>query len=57
VGGILVARGAGLLLKHFTELGRTEAAYAILFIVCGSAYLTAWVLMHLLVPKFEKIEL
>lgn len=55
VGGILIARAAGLLLAHFTEQGRVEVGYAILFIVCGSAYIAAWVLMHLLVPKFKKI--
>lgn len=57
VGGILIARAAGLLLKHYTALGKVEAGYAILFIICGSAYLVAWVLMHLLVPKFKKIVL
>jgi MFS transporter, ACS family, hexuronate transporter len=55
-GGILIAKAAGLLLSHFTALGKVEAGYAILFIVCGCAYLTAWVLMHLLVPKFRKID-
>jgi ACS family hexuronate transporter-like MFS transporter len=55
VGGILIARGAGLLLQHFTALGRVELGYGIMFVVCGTAYLTAWVLMHLLVPKFRKI--
>jgi MFS transporter, ACS family, hexuronate transporter len=54
-GGILIARAAGLLLAHFTEKGHVEYGYAILFVVCGSAYVTAWVLMHLLVPKFKKI--
>jgi ACS family hexuronate transporter-like MFS transporter len=57
VGGILIARAAGLLLKHYTALGKVEVGYGILFVVCGSAYLTAWVLMHLLVPKFKKIVL
>ncbi|MEO7101502.1 MAG: MFS transporter [Luteolibacter sp.] len=57
VGGILIARAAGLLLKHFTELGKVEVGYSILFVVCGSAYITAWVIMHLLVPKFKKIVL
>ena len=33
------------------------AAYGILFVICGSAYLVAWVVMHLLVPKFALIEL
>ena len=55
VGGILIARAAGLLLKHYTELGKVEVGYGLLFVVCGSAYLTAWVMMHLLVPTFRKI--
>ena len=48
VGGILIARAAGLLLKHYTALGKVEV---------GVAYITAWTLMHLLVPKFKKIVL
>jgi MFS transporter, ACS family, hexuronate transporter len=55
-GGILIAWAAGKLLQHFSALGKIEAGYAILFVVCGSAYLTAWILMHFLVPKFRKIE-
>ena len=57
VGGILIARAAGLLLAHYSKLGKVEVGYSILFVVCGSAYLTAWILMHLLVPKFKKISL
>lgn len=57
VGGIIIARAAGVLLAHFTELGKVEVGYGILFVVCGSAYLTAWIIMHLLVPKFKKIVL
>ncbi len=57
IGGILIARLAGLLLAHYTELGKTEVGYGILFIVCGGAYLVAWVVMHLLVPRFEVIKL
>jgi ACS family hexuronate transporter-like MFS transporter len=57
VGGILIARAAGLLLKHYTALGKVEVGYGILFVVCGSAYITAWILMNLLVPKFKKIVL
>ena len=54
-GGILIAWAAGLLLKHFTQLGQLEKGYSILFIVCGIAYLVAWVVMHLFAPKFKKI--
>lgn len=57
VGGVLVSRVAGLLLEHFTQIGKVQLGYGILFMICGSAYLVAWVAMHLLVPKFKQIEL
>jgi ACS family hexuronate transporter-like MFS transporter len=57
VGGILIARAAGVLLAHFTKLDKVEVGYAIMFVICGSAYLTAWTIMHFLVPKFKKIVL
>ncbi|MFN3409397.1 MAG: MFS transporter [Limisphaerales bacterium] len=54
-GGILIAFAAGQLLQHFKNLGKVEVGYGIMFVICGVAYLTAWFLMHLLVPKFKKI--
>jgi len=57
VGGILIAWADRVRLAHFTELGKVEVGYGILFVVCGSAYIIAWVLMHLLVPRFKKIVL
>jgi ACS family hexuronate transporter-like MFS transporter len=57
IGGILIARVAGLLLQHFTAIGRTELGYGILFIICGSAYLVAWLIMHALAPRFTPIQL
>ncbi|HEX5791542.1 MAG TPA: hypothetical protein VFY13_10320, partial [Luteolibacter sp.] len=56
-GGLLIAAAAGWLLDHYKKIGHVETGYNILFIVCGSAYLVAWVTMHLLVPKFRKITL
>jgi len=57
VGGILIARVAGLLLQHFAALNKIGLGYGILFIICGSAYLVAWFVMHLLAPKFEQVKL
>lgn len=57
IGGILIARLAGALLQKYTVLGRIEAGYGILFIICGSSYLTAWVVMQILVPKFKQVRL
>lgn len=57
IGGLLIAAVAGLLLDHYKLIGKVEVGYGILFVVCGTAYLVAWMVMHLLVPKFKKIEL
>ncbi|HJX72112.1 MAG TPA: MFS transporter, partial [Bacteroidales bacterium] len=56
VGGILIASAAGLLLKHFVALGKIELGYGIMFIICGLAYVLAWLLMHFLVPKYKQIS-
>lgn len=56
-GGILIAWSAGLLLKHFAALEKIEAGYGIMFIVCGIAYLLAWLIMHFLVPKMKRVEI
>jgi len=45
-----------LLFRHFTHLGKIEAGYAIMFIVCGLAYVAAWMVMHVIVPKMKRVE-
>jgi MFS transporter, ACS family, hexuronate transporter len=51
-GGIAFPLLAGSLLDRMGTSG-----YTILFAICGSAYLVAFVLNHLLAPKFEPIKL
>ncbi len=57
LGGILIAFLAGKLFDHYKALGNIEAGYYIMFIICGSAYLLAWVLMHFLAPRLRRIHL
>jgi ACS family hexuronate transporter-like MFS transporter len=57
LGGMLIAKLAGLLFDHFKALGNIEAGYYIMFIICGIAYMLAWIVMHLLVPKMKPVEL
>jgi len=38
---------------YYRSIGQIETAYYIMFFICGSAYLIAWMIMHLLVPKME----
>lgn len=57
VGGILIAKSAGLLFDHYKALGDIRVGYGIMFMICATAYIIAWLIMHALVPKFKKIEL
>ena len=57
VGGILIAWLAGILFDKYKLLGNIEAGYHIMFIICGFAYLIAWLIMHLLVPKMKMVEI
>ena len=57
IGGILIARLAGVLLDHYKTLGHIETGYYIMFIIAGMAYLTAWLIIHLLAPKMKQVEI
>jgi MFS transporter, ACS family, hexuronate transporter len=56
LGGILFPIISGKLLDRFQASGNVTAGYAILFIVCGSAYLLAFGIGHLLAPRFEQVK-
>jgi ACS family hexuronate transporter-like MFS transporter len=57
VGGLLLSNTAGDMLSRFSEQGRIEVGYGIMFMICGLAYVLAWVAMHLLVPRFQLVKL
>ena len=57
VGGMLFAKGIGLLLDQFKAVNKLEAGYNILFIICGLAYLISLVVIHLLSPKLKPVTL
>ena len=44
------------LFVHYRAIGQIETAYYIMFAVCGSVYLLAWLIMHWLVPKHKPIS-
>lgn len=56
VGGIVVSKCAGWLFDYYKGLGNIQTGYYIMFIICGLLYLVAWGIMHLLVPKMEKVN-
>lgn len=56
MGGILIALLARKLFDHYKALGTIETGYYIMFAICSCAYLLAWILMHFLAPKMERIH-
>lgn len=57
VGGILFPPFAGAMLDHYKNTaGGETAGYVILFIMCGSAYIVAFLINHLLAPRFTAVE-
>ncbi|TWR30970.1 MFS transporter [Mucilaginibacter pallidiroseus] len=57
VGGILFPIAIGWILDSAKANGNIAAGYNILFIICACAYLLAWLLMHLLVPRKAAVNL
>ncbi len=58
LGGMAVAKVAGLLFDYYKDLGHIETGYYILFLYCGLGYLLAWFIMfRLLVPKMQSVTL
>ena len=57
VGGVIVAKSAGIILDYYNILGTIETGYYVLFLFCALAYLLSWGLFSLLVPKMPKVNL
>ncbi|MEY4383043.1 MAG: hypothetical protein RI995_585, partial [Bacteroidota bacterium] len=56
-GGIVFPMIVGALLDHYKVLGNINDGYNIIFLLCGSAYVLAWVIIYTLVPKLEEAKL
>lgn len=56
-GGLLFPILVGALLDHYKALGNIVVGYNILFVICGFGYLLAWLIMHLLAPRMERVKL
>ncbi|SFQ34712.1 MFS transporter [Parafilimonas terrae] len=56
LGGILFPILVGYLLDAYKSKGDIVAGYNILFIICGLAYLLAWVIIHFLTPKMKVVK-
>ncbi|MDR2285024.1 MAG: MFS transporter [Sphingobacterium sp.] len=56
IGGALITKIGGYLFDHYELLGDIETGYTIMFSFCAIAYLLAWGIMKLLVPKMKVIR-
>ena len=58
LGGILLsALVQKRMFVYYEKIGELDKAYFIMFLICGGAYLFAWVLMHFFAPRMEKVNL
>ena len=66
IGSFLINKGAGWLFTYSEGLGEAfsvfgfdgkQGGYMVVFCICAVAYLIAWSIMKVLVPRYKKIEL
>lgn len=58
VGGLLLtALIQKRMFVYYESIHQIKTGYFIMFLICGSAYLLAWSVMHILVPRMERIKL
>lgn len=57
IGGIAFPFFIGWILETYKAAGNITGGYNIIFTVCASAYLVAWLIMHLLTPRMKIVKL
>lgn len=55
LGGVLVSKTGGWLFDYYQNMGHIQTGYTIMFTFCAFAYLIAWGVMKLLVPRMKRI--
>ena len=51
IGGVIFPLMVGYILTYYKSLGNITPGYNIVFLICASAYLLAWLIMYRLIPK------
>ena len=57
IGSVLFPLFIGYILEFYKESGNILAGYNIIFVICGSSFLVAWIIIHFLAPRMEKVHL
>lgn len=57
IGGALFPLLIGYILDYYELLGNIVIGYNIIFMMCGFAYVLAWIIMHFLSPTMKPVKL
>jgi MFS transporter, ACS family, hexuronate transporter len=57
VGGIIFQPLVGSILDYFTRIKSATLGYNFIFMICGVAYMVAWLVMHFFAPKMTRVQL
>ena len=57
IGGMLAAKGVGLLLDAYEARGDVTSGYNLIFVMCGLAYVAAILLFHIMSPKLSRVNI
>ncbi|HEV8514561.1 MAG TPA: MFS transporter, partial [Cyclobacteriaceae bacterium] len=57
IGSVLFPLFIGYILEFYKNAGNIITGYNIIFIICASSFLIAWLIIHFLVPHMERVEL
>ena len=55
LGGVLLTKIGGWVFDYYKSVGEIRTGYMIMFAVCALAYLVAWSVMKMLVPRHKEI--
>ena len=53
--GVIVSKTGGALFDHYQRLGHIQTGYTIMFSFCAVAYLVAWMIIKILVPRYQPV--
>jgi ACS family hexuronate transporter-like MFS transporter len=57
IGGVVVSKVGGTLFDHYQAMGHIHTGYTIMFSFCAVAYILAWALMKMLVPRMKLVTI
>ncbi len=56
LGGVIFPYFIGIILDSYKSSNNLSGGYNLIFLICGSAYLFAWLLIHLISPQMKAVN-